>query len=120
MEDLSLRWRGAEPAISEGSPSICHRRIFSGSSLLHCCIAIAGAHQERWFPQGQLDSESPAFDVLFGGQAEQSFPAVIGAEAWFDRDEAARYELREQTIRVSSNEILTLLLITDGRMLEDR
>lgn len=75
---------------------------------------------ERWFPQEMLDVESAAFDVLFGDKADQNYPSVIGADAWFDKPEAARYEIREQTIRITADNTLTLLLITDGRMLEDR
>lgn len=74
---------------------------------------------ERWFPQDQLDSDSYAFDALFGRKAEEIIPRKIGADAWFDRREAAEYEIREQTIRIGEGEILSLLLIDDERMLDD-
>lgn len=74
---------------------------------------------ERWFPQEQLDSESFAFSLLFGQGPEEAQPRLIGADAWFDRSEAQRYELHEQSIRTSSDEILTILLVSDERMLVD-
>lgn len=74
---------------------------------------------ERWFPQDQLDSDSYAFDTLFGRKAEEIIPRKIGADAWFDRHGAAEYEIHEQTIRTGNEEILSLLLIDDERMLDD-
>ncbi len=73
---------------------------------------------ERWFPRDELDPESFAFDLLFGGQ-EQAYPRLIGADAWFDRNEAQRYELREDSVRTADDEILTLLMLTEDGMLED-
>ena len=71
----------------------------------------------RWFPQEQLNSESFAFDVLFGNRADNPMPRKIGADAWFDRRDAERYEVQEQTIRTWSDEILTLLLFSGPSML---
>lgn len=73
----------------------------------------------RWFPQDQLDSESLAMEVLFGKREEDAFPRRIGADAWFDRTEATNYEIREQSMRVGPDEILTILLIEDDKMLEE-
>lgn len=74
---------------------------------------------ERWFPQMALDSESFAFEILFGNAVNDHMPRKIGADAWFDRQDADQFEVREQTVRIGNDEILTLLLITSGRMLED-
>ena len=73
----------------------------------------------RWFPRSDLDPESFAFSVLFGNQPEDRFPRKIGADAWFELREAERYEVTEQTIRTANDEIITLVLVTDGDMLED-
>ena len=73
----------------------------------------------RWFPRDELDSESFAFDLLFGKGQEERHPRLIGADAWFDRDEAQFYELREHSVRTSRDEILTLLMLSDDGMLED-
>jgi hypothetical protein len=53
----------------------------------------------RWFPQDELDAESFAFSVLFGGQPDDRSPRKIGADAWFDRREADCYEVTEQSFR---------------------
>lgn len=74
---------------------------------------------DRWFPQEQLDNDSYAFDTLFSQKVAETIPRKIGANAWFDRREAAEYEIREQTIRIGNGEILSLLLIDDERMLDD-
>jgi hypothetical protein len=73
----------------------------------------------RWFPRDNLDADSFAFGVLHGGRPDDTTPGRIGAEAWFDRWEAQKYEVHEQTVRTGSDEVLTLVLITDPRMLEE-
>jgi hypothetical protein len=42
----------------------------------------------------------------------------VGADAWFDRWEADRYEVYEQTIRIGDAEILTLVRVDDPGMLQ--
>jgi hypothetical protein len=74
---------------------------------------------DRWFPQDLLDHESFAFGVLFGNKPNDSMPRKIGADAWFDRSDAGRFEILEQTFRTGDDEILTLLLIRDEEMLEE-
>ena len=74
----------------------------------------------RWFPREDLDPESYAFGLLHGSDAEQASPRKIGAQSFFDRHEADRYEIQEQSFRVSDDEIVTILSITDDEMLEDR
>lgn len=73
----------------------------------------------KWFPQDDLDADSFAFGVLFGGSPDDVAPRRIGADAWFDRREAERFEVHEQTFRTGPDEILTLILIGDDRMLDD-
>lgn len=73
----------------------------------------------RWFPQAELDPESSAFDVVFGHSEGDTYPRVTGAEAWFDRSEAQRYELFEQAKRVGDGEAFVLLTIKDSRMMEE-
>jgi len=74
---------------------------------------------DRWFPRDNLDPESFAFGVLFGGAQDDRTPRKIGADAWFDRWEAERYEVLEQTASIGLDEILTFILVTDGDMLDD-
>lgn len=70
---------------------------------------------ERWFPRDELDPDSFAFDVLFGNGGRSRY-AKIGADAWFDRREAERYEIHEQSIR-SGAEVLTILTLEEEEML---
>jgi hypothetical protein len=74
---------------------------------------------DRWFPREDLSAESFAFGVLFGESPDDRFPRKIGAEAWFSRWEAERYEVQEQTIRTGDAEILTLIVVADGDMLRE-
>lgn len=74
---------------------------------------------QKWFPQEALDSESYAFDILFGKKPDDSMPHKVGADAWFDRRDASRFEIQEQTWRSSSGEILTLLIINDANMFDE-
>ncbi len=83
-------------------------------------FARAPSVPQRWFPQDALDADSFAFGVLFGSRPEDAMPRRIGADAWFDRREAARFDVYEQTCRIGPDEILTLILVKDTAMLEDQ
>lgn len=82
-------------------------------------FARAPSVPDKWFPRDTLDAHSFAFDVLHGGKPGDPLPRKIGADAWFDRWEAQQFELHEQTMRLTDGEILSLILISDQRMLED-
>ena len=73
---------------------------------------------ERWFPRRDLDPESYAMEVLFG-DPHKSRRVRIGADAWFERRDAERFEIFEQTVQIGGNEVLSLLVINDDEMLED-
>ncbi|MEX3954411.1 ImmA/IrrE family metallo-endopeptidase [Trinickia sp. EG282A] len=73
---------------------------------------------DRWFPQGELDSDSLAFDRLFG-EKDRTRAQKIGAEAWFDRRGAERFNIVEDAIRISNGQVLALLWIEDNEMLDD-
>ncbi len=92
---------------------VCHgpkgRRWFQASSSI----------PPRWFPREELDPESCAFSLLFGSGPEEGFPRRIGADAWFDRPEAQRYELLEQSYTLPNQEVMTVLLLNDPKMLGD-
>jgi len=72
---------------------------------------------ERWFPQAELDGESSAFDIVFGQEVSVTRCQKIGADAWFDRRDAARFEIYEQSVRIGRSESLTVLQFTDDEML---
>ena len=73
----------------------------------------------RWFPKDDLDADSFAFGVLYGKKPDDPMPRKIGADAWFDRRDAEQYTVYEQSIRAASDEVLTLVLISDSEMLEE-
>jgi hypothetical protein len=74
---------------------------------------------QKWFPRNDLDADSFAFGVQFGNRPDDPIPRKIGADAWFDRWDAERFEVHEQTMRVGSSETLTLVLINETKMLDD-
>lgn len=82
-------------------------------------FARAPSVPQKWFPQDALDADSFAFGVLFGNKTDDPMPRKIGADAWFDRRDAERYEIHEQTYRTGPDEILTLVLISDAAMLSE-
>lgn len=72
---------------------------------------------DKWFSRVDLDAEGYAMDVLHG-KAERSRRVLMGADAWFDRWDAQKYELYEETCRTTDDEILTLLVFKDDEMLD--
>jgi len=74
---------------------------------------------QKWFPREALDAESHALGVQFGGNADDPLPCRVGADAWFDRWDADQFEVHEQTMRIGPNETLTLVTITDPKMLDE-
>ena len=71
---------------------------------------------DRWFPRDEIDADSDALEVLHGTR-ERTTRSLIGADAWFDRWEAERYEVYEQTVRMSTGDALTLVVIKSAERL---
>ena len=74
---------------------------------------------ERWFPGPELNHQTYAFDLLHGRGGELANPRKVGADAFFDRYGADRYEIQEQSFKTGDDTILTLVTLIDGDMLED-
>lgn len=66
-----------------------------------------------WFPKGELDHESIAFELLFRHVSESTNPQKIGADAWFDFRGADRYEVREQSFLLPDDEVLTMVILPE-------
>lgn len=66
-----------------------------------------------WFPRQELDHESFAFEMLFGGADESAYPRKIGAEAWFEFRGVDRFEVQEQSFLLPNEEVLTLLVLPE-------
>lgn len=75
---------------------------------------------DRWFPKEILDPDSSAFTILFGRAPNTPTPRKIGAGAWFDGWEAPHFEIHEQSMRTGDGEVITLILMSDAHMLQDR
>jgi hypothetical protein len=82
-------------------------------------FARAPSVPRKWFPQATIDPESFAMGIQYGDHANNPAPSKIGADAWFDRWDAERFEVLEQTMRTGPDETLTLITITDGKMLDE-
>lgn len=90
---------------------VCHSQ--GGRKWFHRSPAIP----DRWFPRAEIDAESSAMDVLFGS-SDRTRIQLIGADAWFDRYDADRYEVLEQTVRTTDGDTLSLIILRDEEMLE--
>lgn len=84
---------------------VCHNK--SGKRWFRRAPMVPG----WWFPKDELDAESIAFEMLFGGAAEISYVRNIGADAWFEFRGADRYEIQEQSFLLPNEEVLTLLIL---------
>jgi len=69
---------------------------------------------EAWFPKDSPDPESYAFDLSFDANKAPAGPRKVEADAWFDRWNAKRFELAEDSIRVGDCVYSILLLEDDG------
>ena len=72
----------------------------------------------KWFPQKDLSSDSMAFDQLFGSQ-ERVRSQKISADSWFDHNNAERYDIIEDAISISNNQVLSLLWLENDQMLDE-
>lgn len=74
---------------------------------------------DDWFPREDLDPSSPSFPVMFGA-VERSKSQAVAASLWFDRRDASRYRITEQSLKAHGGTMLTLLTLTDPKMLTQR
>lgn len=68
-----------------------------------------------WMPNSELRSTSSAFNMIFGKGSQAMPPRSMDASAWFNRWDASRFELVEESVRVAAAEVLTLLSFKDAR-----
>lgn len=74
---------------------------------------------DHWFPKSELDTASSAFELVYGKRSDDASPRKLKADAWFDCREAFGYQLQEQSRRIGDGEVLTLLHLSDPRMLQE-
>lgn len=73
----------------------------------------------RWVPTNMLDQRSGAYDILYNGAENDRFMSIVEGDIWFDVPWASEIEIREQAFRVSEDEVMTLIVAKDERMLAD-
>ncbi len=73
---------------------------------------------DRWFPQDTVDHDSSVFDILYGKLDKDMRQQRISASSWFDRSEAADYEILEQSTSYIDGKVVTLLEFLEEDMLE--
>jgi hypothetical protein len=73
---------------------------------------------QRWFPQKELHPDASAFSILFGG-VEKSQRRRRQASLFFERPEASSHVVVEETFRVQSDLVLTLIHL-EPSMLDSR
>ncbi|CCG41589.1 ImmA/IrrE family metallo-endopeptidase [Magnetospirillum molischianum] len=64
----------------------------------------------------ELDDRSPAFDVLYG-EAKSSRRVRVKADYWFDGHWVDRYDVVEESYRVTDDEIVALLVVEESALL---
>lgn len=69
---------------------------------------------DEWRPQHELSPDSAAFSMIFGQAPSAMPPRSVSASKWFGRLDASQYEVVEESIRVSRNEVLTLIAFKDA------
>lgn len=67
-----------------------------------------------WMPKSNLAPESPAFTMVFGRAPPMMPPRSVNASNWFSRWDASRFEIVEESMRVATSEVLTLLAFKDA------
>lgn len=72
---------------------------------------------DRWFPRDDVDADSGAMEVLYGG-VDRTRRTLVTADAWFDRRGADTLEVYEQTQRLSNGDALTIVAFRSPEMLD--
>lgn len=67
---------------------------------------------ECWFPRRELDPRSKAMDVLFGTETK-SRRSIVNASFWFCGRDAQKVDVFEEIVRVSSSEVLAVLVFKE-------
>ena len=69
----------------------------------------------RWTPNYELRSENTAFGMIFGKSPSALPPRSVSASAWFDRRDASRFNVIENSLRIAPSEVITLLAFKEQK-----
>lgn len=72
---------------------------------------------KRWWLRNHLDDDSFAYDVLYAGKSCNRL-GKQPAETWFENDDADQYEVLEQSMPSTNDQVLVLLYLNDPEMCE--
>jgi len=70
------------------------------------------------WPTEKVDRRTVAFDLL-RGEAGPGKAVDLRASAWFENENASEYLVREDSVKIAENLVLTLLWWADERQLLD-
>jgi len=70
--------------------------------------------KKNWFPSDNLNAETSTFNMLHRNTLQAMPPKSTSATTWFGRWDASRFELTEESIRVATADVLTLLRFKDA------
>jgi hypothetical protein len=92
---------------------VCHSRLgkkwhFPGPNV-----------PRTWSPKPEIDHGSPGFGMLFQERLNQPTEKRVGAHTWFDRRDAERFDVWEQSFKTVEGEVLTILTFKNQRMFEE-
>ena len=71
----------------------------------------------KWFPMGQLDSDSCAYDIVRGNPRHAGRRMKMPAETWFDFHDADEIEVYEESIPYGDR-VMTLITFMDSEQAE--
>ena len=71
----------------------------------------------RWVLKSTLDADSFAHEFLTRG-TPTLVPQKQSADAWFENDDAEKYELLEQCVPGMAGKVLVTLYLSDGEMFD--
>ncbi|CAA2159882.1 hypothetical protein MBRA_05062 [Methylobacterium brachiatum] len=67
----------------------------------------------RWRVRDSLDPESFAHGLLYAGDAESGMARKVGADAWFEFRGCQDEEVKEQSFRTTTSEIITIVTVPE-------
>ena len=95
---------------------------------LPACLVCYNQHGRKWFKRSidlpdslrlksEIDYRSTALGLLFNKTNATNLSALIAADAWFAHREAYQFIVREDCIKITPEEVLVLITVTDKKMM---
>lgn len=92
-------------------------------------VVCHGREGRRWYalgpgvprvlwPHQELSPATEAFDLLFGS-TDNGRPTDVGSDAWINHRNAERYRIRQHSVRIAEDTVLTMLWWKDEAQIVD-